>query len=559
MAWSEDHAVVDDEESSEFDEAVRAMGARRRRALAYGIAAAAASAIFALVWPELGRDVRAYTRGETTIDGEPRYEPAHPMGSYATGQIDFDRVHRQLIPAWTVGLGIASTASTPYWGERADERFQELAFELEPDPNLSDLMASTHQILRHGTLDQVQRIDYSLWAYNRYLDDAGVPWRLEASLSSRGVRPVLHTRNYQILADARTGDDLRLRLLRRADRMNNIEGWMGRTGQHGDGAMVLMRRVLHFSVRHVWPGLHAALDERRPAAERSWVPWVRQEIQAALDEETYRLLSETAEDQQALIEVAAAIEAREACGSRFRVYSLPYNGLTPRSIQALRHALARSDGNTECPEVLVDEAARIVGASERLATTPGLSHAIERLAMVVARSVAAHELRHAADGDDNDAIPCPGCPDGLDGLARAEVSAYLSAMSTTGLGYLALFQACATPSGLGVQGAAKDAVIEALLPFGCEGPTLWGLYRLASELEAQLFGERQLVEVPEIPDRVELLARPARRPRLADRALQELSERSRSRSRSPGPEPGVAVEVGTVSATRLDMAPVRLR
>jgi hypothetical protein len=128
--------------------------------------------------------------------------------------------------------------------------------------------------------------------------------------------------------------------------------------------------------------------------------------------------------------------------------------------------------------------------------------------MVVARSVAAHELRHAADGDDHDAIDCPGCPEGFDGLARAEVSAYLAAMATPGLGYLALFQACSTPAGNGVQGAAREAVLDAVIPYGCEGPTLHGLYQLAGEIEAELFGDRDRVEVPELPDRVPLLPRP---------------------------------------------------
>ncbi|MEZ4340420.1 MAG: hypothetical protein R3B82_27690, partial [Sandaracinaceae bacterium] len=360
---------------------------------------------------------------------------------------------------------------------------------------------------------QVHRLDYWLWAYNRYLDDSHVPWRLEASLyvQADNGRPILSTRSYEVLADARNPDGHRLRLLRRADRLGSVEGWLGRTGQHGDGAMVLMRRVLHFTVRHVWPALNPALDARRPEAERSWLPWVRGEVTAALDAETLRLLAETAEDQQALIEVAAEIEARRACGSRFRIYQLPYNGLSRGSLEELERAVFRSRSMPDCPEVTLEEAAQLVGASERLATTEGIEDALEALTMVVARSVAVHELRHAADGDDGDAIPCPGCPDGLDGLARAEVSAYLAAMGTEGLGYLALFQACATPAGDGIQGAAREAVIEAILPYGCEGPSLWGLYTLAREIEQELFGEREPATVPELPERVPLLGRDRRR------------------------------------------------
>jgi len=493
-------------------EAMRALTRSRRRGLILGVSVAALTTATMLVWSGTGSQVRAFVRGEATFDGEPVFEPEHEMSPYARTAIDWERVHTELIPNWTVGLAQAATSEySGYWARVSDERFEDLATELEPDPTLSELMASTHGAIRSDPLGRARRLDYWLWSYNRYLDDSDVPWRLEAALAFRSpTRAILHTRSYEILADSRTPAGHRVRLLRRADRFGSVEGWLGRTGRHGDGAMVLMRRVLHFTVRHVWPALHPALDERRPEAERSWVPWVRVEVAEALDEQTYALLSETAEDQQALIEVAAEIRARRECGSQFRVYDLPYNGLSRASVESLELAVLRSRSNAECPEVTLDEAARMVGASERLARADGIEDALERLTMVVARSVAAHEVRHAADGDDADAIPCPGCPDGLDGLGRAEVSAYLAAMATEGLGYLALFQACATPSGNGIQGAARDAVVDALLPYGCEGPTLWGLYEIAREIEVELFGERPRVEVPPLPARVPLLPRSRR-------------------------------------------------
>jgi len=490
-------------------EAMRALTRHRRRGLIVGVSVAVLTTVTMVVWSGTGSRVRAFVRGEATLSGEPIFEPEHEMSPYARTAIDWERVHTELIPNWTVGLGQAATSEySGYWGRVADARFDDLAHEIEPDPTLSELMASTHDAVRTDPLGRARRLDYWLWAYNRYLDDSGVPWRLEAALAFRTRdRAILHTRSYEILADARTPAGHRVRLLRRADRFGSVEGWLGRTGRYGDGAMVLMRRVLHFTVRHVWPALHRALDERRPEAERSWLPWVRVEVSEALDDETYRLLSETAEDQQALIEVAAEIRARRACGSQFQIVDLPYNGLSRASVESLELAVLRSRANAECPEVTLDEAARVVGASERLAETEGLEEAIERLTMLVARSVAAHELRHAADGDDPDAIECPGCPEGLVGIGRAEVSAYLSAMATEGLGYLALFQACATPSGNGIQGAARDAVVDALLPYGCEGPTLWGLYEIAREIEVELFGERPRVSVPALPARVPLLPR----------------------------------------------------
>ena len=493
---------------SSLDDTIAELRRSKRRGLIVSLTVAAWCCALLFAWPLHARNVRAYVNGEADLSGAPRFSPDRGMSDYARGAIDFEELHREVIPAWTVGLAQAAQSGRRYWADRADDRFATLAAAVEPDPNLSDLLRQTHEALRHDPVGRADRVDYWLWAYNRYLDDSHIPWRLEASLALRDANSaVLITRSYEVLADARTPTGERLRLMRRADRLGIVAGWLGRTGRNGDGAMVLMRRVLHFTVRHIWPAMHPALDRRRPRRERTWLPAVREELQAALPQATLDLLRETAVDQQALIEVAEEIEARQRCGSRFRLAGLSYNGLSRRNARAIQNALVRSRGNSECPEVTLDEAARIVGASERLARTVGLEDAIERLTMVVARSVAVHELRHAADGDDLDEIECPGCPERVEGLARAEVSAYLSAMSTEGLGYLALFQACATPSGRSIQGAARQSVLSTLLPYGCEGPPLHGLYAAATDLEHQLFGARRPVVLPALPDRVQLLPR----------------------------------------------------
>ncbi len=482
----------------------------RRRALGRLCACLVALAVAGALFSWHKERVRAYVRGEIDLDGAPRYEPAHPVDRRALARIDLARVHGELIPAWTIATGRATSPGRRALAERA---YEELAAEVAPDANLAELLASTHRALRDDPLENARRLDYLLWAYNRYLDEQELPWRLEASLSVGEARAIFRTMTYEVLADARTREGHRLRLLRRADRTNTLEGWLGHSQGGDEGALVLLARVLHFTIRHVWPGLHPALDPRRPEAERPWLGYVRGEVRAALDAETYRLLSETAVDQQTLIEVAASIEARRACGSRYRIRELPYNGLSPRGLRSVRLALERSaiEGGEECPEITLDEAARIVGASERLASTDGLAEAVERLTMVVARSVSVHELQHVADGDE---IACPGCPKWLEqGVARAEVSAYLSALSTEGVGYLALLQACATPRGEGLHGAALRAVLEAILPYGCEGPTRHDLYGYAERIEARLFGKRGDVTLPaELPERVALLARPAGRP-----------------------------------------------
>lgn len=482
-----------------------AIWASKRRSLRRSVIGSALLMVLVPVWRAHDERVRSYVRGETELSGEPRYVPAHEPDPRALASIDFARLHTELLPGWTIAL---AHGTSPYWRRQADARFEELAAAVAPDPNLHALLTRTNRALRDDPLAHAARLDYWLWAYNAYLDAQKVPWRIEASLSLGRERPIFRTLSYEVMLDTRTRAGHRLRLLRRADHTNTLEGWMGQTGRPEDGAMLLMRRVLHFTVRHVWPGLHPAIDERRPAAERSWLPHVRREVQAALDPATFQLLSETAVDQQLLIEIAASIQTRAKCGSRFRLDPLAYNGLSPRSLRSLMFALARSGPEDECPAVTVAEAAALVGASERLRTTNGLVDAIESLTMVVARAVATHELRHVADGE---FIPCPGCPEGLEGIARAEVSAYLAAFAAPELGYLSLFQACATPAGEGIHGAARQAVLEALLPFGCEGPTLHGLYSIAANLERNLFGDRPAVTLPHLPARVPLLPRPMER------------------------------------------------
>lgn len=491
--------------------------AARRRTLLRAIAALALLAIVGLVWAWQKERVRAFARGEIDLSGEPRYEPPHPPDPEALARIDQARVHGQLIPAWTIAL---ARATTPSGRRYADVMLADLEEAVAPDPNLASLLRSTHRALREDPLEHVARLDYLLWAYNHYLDRQAVPWRVEASLVLGEERAFVRMLTYEVMADARTARGHRLRMLRRADRTNAVEGWLGHTVRD-DGAFVILARVLHFTVRHVWPGLHPALDARRPAAERPWLGEVRREVRAALGGETFELLAQSAVDQQALIEVADSVAARAECGSRFRIHDLPYNGLSRRGRDAIERALARSrtpEGDVaECPDITLDEAARIVGASERLASTDGLMEAVERLIMVVARSVAVHELQHAEDGEEAE---CPGCPKWLVGLPRAEVSAYLSAMSTEGLGYLALLQACVTPRGNDLHGRSLEVVLEAILPLGCEGPTRWDLYVYAERIETRLFGKRGDIALPELPDRVPLLPRAnAARPRPAWRPL----------------------------------------
>ncbi|MFT5355487.1 MAG: hypothetical protein ACI9KE_002706 [Polyangiales bacterium] len=455
-------------------------------------------------------------RGEINLAGEQLFEPEHPTG---TDGVPWREVHASLIPRWMVAQ--AHRPKNPSVRSRADVRseraaqraYTQLRYSLGSDQNLVRILDELEGHLRTDPVGQAGRIDYLLWAYNHYLDESEIPWRIEATMHMReDGRPAFYTRSYEVLEDLMTTSG-RLRLVRRVDLTNIEEGFLGHTTGHREGALVMMDRNLHFAVQQVWPMLHAGLDERLPPELRNVAPFVREEAAAALPPGLLALLQETAVDDMALIEVADSIHARSECGSSFRVYGLPWNGLAPPDQRALVDALGRSQ-NTECPEVTLNEAARLIGASQRLGETKDLAIAVEYLSTWVAGAVSIHELRHVADGagdhSGDDETFCAGCPEGSDDATRDELSAYLASFAAPGHGYLALAQACAMEhnnvGGLSAHAQALALAIPDIVGGSCAGPIPDDLYARSREVEALYFGARQPVELPsDFPGRLRLL------------------------------------------------------
>lgn len=471
---------------------------------------ALATFVLALGWTfETRGDVlTAILRHEMDLSGEPIYEPRHVIDRDAIARIDFARFHAHLVPEW---LAAQSEADTPAGRRRAEYAYRDLLDEIAPDPNLTGLWRELHDRIAADPVASARRIEYLLWAHDDYMDRVGAPYRLEASTFVRGDHGRILARAYVAVVDARAAHGERVRVLRRLDRAPMAETWLGRTDREEEGAFVVADRVLHFTLRHVWPVLNPALDERLPARERGLAGGVRREIEAALDPRLRGVLAETAEDQQALLEAAASIEARHACGSQFRVFGIPYRGLDRHSRSMLRLALEASRG-AECPDVTIDEATQLVSASERLRAEPDLEDALEGLVAVVARAVAAHELRHVADGP-SDELACPGCLGDETPLVRAELSGYLAAFGTPGVGYLAALGACASPlpadgDHLWPDAIAIEVATRAAIPGGCEAAAPQDLYVRARRAERRFFGARAPVALPgTLPTRIEVIRR----------------------------------------------------
>ncbi len=453
-----------------------------------------------------GDVITAILRHEIDLDGEPIYEPRHEIQRRALSHIDFARFHERLVPDW---LAEQNEADTPAGRRRAEYAYRELLEEVAPDRNLDALWRELHDRIAADPIASAHRIEYLLWAHDAYMDRIGQPYRLEASAFMRGTHGHILARTYRTVADVQTPRGERVRVLRRLDRAPITETWLGRTDREEEGAFVVADRVLHFAVRHVWPALNAALDERLPERERGLAAGVRREVGAALDGYLLSVLTETAEDQQALLEAAASIESRQECGSRFRVFGIPYRGLSAHSRFMLRRALVASQGS-ECPDVTIEEATQLVAASERLRAQQDLEVALEALVALASRSVAAHELRHVADGPSAD-LACPGCDARATPLARAELSGYLAAFATPGLGYLAALGACSAPvprdPSRWPDASAIDLATRSTIG-ACDRLAPTDLYARARRVERRLFGARTAVDVPGLfPRSIEVIRR----------------------------------------------------
>jgi hypothetical protein len=505
---SHSKAQVRDADGTMDDDAreVASFRAGPRARLHGGLVLASTFAGFLALLVAHAQRIDAWLLGEIASDGRPVYFPPHPVDPDAIDAIDFERLHGNAIPRWMILMEIAQSQAGR---RRAERAYREVRSLVAPDANLLAIWDELHVRLA-DPIANARRIDWLLWAHDEYLEMLDQPFRLEATMHVRGERLVLRTLSYRVLADARAEGGERVRVLRRIDGTNVVEGWLGHTTREDEGALVVADRVLHFAVRHVWPSLEPALDERRDEGVRSLLPGVRREARAALSGRAYSVLAQTAEDQEVLGEVAASIRARRSCGSRFGSIELPYLGLSPSGHRLLSAALIRSRWST-CPDVTLDEAAQLVGASERLREADGVESALEELAAFVARAVAVHELRHVADGPSED-VECPGCEDGTPDLVRAELSAYFASFSTPGVGYVAALQACASPDHVtGLHPVAVALATGAEIPGGCGG-SLEGvdLYASARRAERRFFGDRRAVGPPTtFPPALALFTRPA--------------------------------------------------
>ncbi|MEM9190765.1 MAG: hypothetical protein AAGF12_16385 [Myxococcota bacterium] len=479
-----------------MDEELRSFRIDARRRLVYSVLIAFGVLGLFIVLVKAQPRMISVLNGETDIFGAPTFAPRHTVSDEALREIDWLRVHGQLIPRWTVALGRRDGSHAP--------AFEALQAALRRDPNAAELLQEVDALLADDPLQHHRRIDYLLWAYNDYLDSRDLPFRVEATLRVSETRgAVLSTRSYRVLSDLTNRDGQRVRILARLDPTNVVEGFLGHVGRPEDGVLVFFDRVLRFSTHELWPLMEEDLEPRLSEHQRAFAPLLRATVRDALPQEQYALLKETAEDQLTLLEVTDSIHARHECGSEFRVWGLPYNGLSPQDQLALVGALEASDEEDDCPEITRIEAAQMIGASERLSTARGIEEALEGLALLVAQAVISHELSHAADREA--AQRCQDCG-GMSLGARGEYAAFVASLEAP-TSSIALFQLCGLRSGTGPHGVAARRIADAD-PDVCRAPNPSLLQPLATRLSARHFGGSLAQPLPEeFPSEVELLPR----------------------------------------------------
>jgi len=464
---------------------------RWRRTVALLLAAPVVLVTGLVLMDHHGGAVLRWVRGEENLNGRWVYDAPYPDAAPASPAV-LRRLHTESLPNWVIAYSASPAA--------ADKKMDAIIAGVK-DLNLRRILQNLKRLTQGDLVDGAERIFYQVWAWNKYLDGLGSRWRLDASVRAHPW-PVFFLKSYRVTHDLRLrigATTHRTRLLLRADGTNIVENYLGCTDPGGKGSFVILDSTHSFVSDYVWPML-AEDTSALSGLQRRFAPSVLREARRVLSGGHLALLRRWAPTRSTLVTAVRAINRRHFCGSNLGLSFVPFNGFS-RAWQRRFYHLAAAGGAGFCPAVTSDEAVDLSRASERLRTQKGLTPAVGAMSAWFARSVAAHEARHVADEQDPDlreqGPACPGCPDTLGPLGRAELSAFLTAFALPGAGYLHLYQACITasraphlPHGKAVGLASRR------LGDACTTGPPDQLYRRAATLRRELFGVDERVSIP---------------------------------------------------------------
>ncbi len=429
-------------------------------------------------------------------------------------------VHSEHLPMWSIAQSRIGAGGEPA-RERADDAFATLSASLDGFPAAAQLMAD----LREDTLDPTllaernDAITSTVTAWNQLMSSLGRPWWIDGTvLIHRGdpAQNIFYIKTYRVLGDTSLtvdGAPYRTRLVARADHTNVVESMLGHASPHQDGAIILADRLYDFANRDLWPLLDPALDAQRQPLHAAFAPKARAELLALLSEDAAAKLTATAAARFALVEAVHAVGERAKCGSTFRIYDLPWDGISEDYYEPFRN-YARDDVGKPCPSITKEEAEAIISSSEALKDSGiGLRDAVGELVAIAARKVSVHEARHSADHATANAfdtpLPCEPCGEHMSRSARAELSAYAATFAHPGTAYVALLQACSLDRD---RGTPHARALRTLLPRlsdddACTTPPE-NLSERSRDAELYFFGRAHAIAHPaDFPTRLELYER----------------------------------------------------
>lgn len=478
-------------EPPSFEEAMRA----HRRSVAVKIVLALLGLLLLLgatMHEHLVAYVGGVVHGDHDLLGRSVWEPSFEVDGRALEGIDLQRVHAELIPDWFITLAHLDPDSA-----RVRRAYDALRSGVSADSRLEAIVVEAHGLIVEDPWAHGERLLVLTAAWTDYLEEQGLPWHLEGNVVDLGDEPFFYTKSYFVDANLQVPlgrESIPLRVLRRADHTNVREGYLGMVVEGQDRALVVVDRVREHAIDDLWPLLDPDGEERLAERERAFAPYVRRGLVDAVEPPLVEVLQRTAHARWELMMAAEAINLRQACGSRFVINRVPWQGFDKGTLDDLER-VAEASGSEPCPSVTVGEADRILRATRALRNEEELEPALEALVAWVARGTAVHELRHVADhrvvGNSEEPPPCSGCEE-LNRQAVVELSAYLASFAWSDARHAALFQACTQTAGSHAWAVAWFSDHAGGL---CDAPAE-DLGLQAATLERELFGERARVELP---------------------------------------------------------------
>ncbi len=418
--------------------------------------------------------------------------------------VDVRLVHTEPLPAWI------TAQSQPEAHEGEEAAFATLMAAVEPSATLRDIVVELRSRATPERLHEPHNVEQLLKLVRRWnetLDRAGIPYVLRANVAG-SPRPFFYAFSCEVVADSRVevaGTEHRARLLRRVDRINMREWYLGTVSEQEEGVIIVLGNVVTFAMDQLWPLLAApeSVTALGPVSV-AFAPAVQAELAAGLPAAYVESLRATASARAELVAAVTAMHERlTRCGGGYLVSIIPWNGFTAEELQRMRGVVA--DGR--CPAITTPEHEVLVRSSATLRNAEGLEPALEALAAWATRPILVHEARHAADAADaaaGRARVCHWCGQGDPELTRMELSAYLAELAWSDAPAVALFQAChATSDSPGVGHAEALAVILERADHYCEAGPLEHAATVARALETEAFGRGDAIALKaELPSRV---------------------------------------------------------